>query len=89
MANDEALEWMGREKLIDWLKTGQCIGMRLHRFEFSFIRRAVACFVETHNLNPVAREVYDHLVLMWNESEIPYEYPSLKALKKLEVEDEP
>lgn len=88
MANDEGLDWINRRKLIDWLEEGQSVGWRMHRFEYSLIMRALNYYVQHHNLNPVAQEVYDHIMLHADVSEISLEYPSTKAIRRLRGEED-
>lgn len=76
-------EWLDREKLIDWLDHGFSCRWQLHGLEVGFIKRAVQYFVENHNLNPVAQEVYDHLKMQWDESELETPYPTVKFLRRL------
>lgn len=77
-------EWLDREKLIDWMENGQSVHWALHRFEYAMIKRALEFYVSKFNLNPVAQEVYDHMMMQFEETEVDLEYPSEKALRRLD-----
>lgn len=77
-------EWLDREKLIDWMDNGQSVRWALHRFEYAMIKRALEFYKSKFNLNPVAQEVYDHMMMQFEESEVSLEYPSEKALRRLD-----
>jgi len=77
--------WVDKEKLIDWMETGTSVHWALHRFEYAMIYRALKSWAETYTLNPVAQEVYNHMMVGYEQSEVDLEYPSLKALERLKL----
>jgi hypothetical protein len=75
-------EWLDREKLINWMETGQSVHWAMHKFEYALVFRALEFYKSKFKLNPVAQEVFDHLMMQYEESEIELEYPTEKALRR-------